>query len=97
MEKGRKIRELSSVHESDMQKIEDKLCSTRMELDTVKQESVSTLVTSLNEIVGVRGVSRDIQFCMNFFIKFNFFITNILIRVQFVEKQRGGIFEKACH
>lgn len=88
MEKDRKIRELSSVHESDMQKIEDKLCSTRMELDTVKQESVSILVTSLNEI-GVRSVSRDMKFCMNFFIKFYSFITNILIRVQFVEKQRG--------
>ncbi len=89
MEKDRKIRELSSVHESDMQKIEDKLCSTRMELGTLKQESVSILVTRLNEIV---GVSRDMKFCMNFFIKFYSFI-NILITVQFVEKQRGGIFE----
>ncbi len=49
MEKDRKIRELSSVHESGMQKIEDKLCSTRMELDTLKQESVSILVTRLNQ------------------------------------------------
>ncbi len=89
MEKDWKIRELSSVHESDMQKIEDKLCSTRMELDTLKQESVSILVTRLNEIV---GISRDMKFCMNFFIKLYSFI-NILIRVQFVEKQRGGIFE----
>ncbi|RXN15184.1 mitochondria-eating isoform X2 [Labeo rohita] len=38
MEKDRKIRELSSAHESDLQKIEDRLCSTRIELDTVKQE-----------------------------------------------------------
>lgn len=41
MEKDRKIRELSSFHESDMLKIEDRLSSTRMELDSVKQESVS--------------------------------------------------------
>lgn len=69
MEKDRKIRELSSVHESDMQKIEDRLCSTRVELDTVKQESVSILVTSLNEIVGAKSVSKDMKFCMNFFVK----------------------------
>lgn len=47
VEKDRKIRELSSAHESDMQTIEDRLCSTRIELDSVKQESVSILVTSL--------------------------------------------------
>lgn len=69
MEKDRKIRELSSVHESDMQKIEDRLCSTRVELDTVKQESVSILVTSLNEIVGAKSVSKDMKSCMNFFVK----------------------------
>ncbi|XP_042602944.1 mitochondria-eating protein [Cyprinus carpio] len=44
MEKDRKIRELSSVHESDMQKIEDRLCSTRVELDTVKQELADTQI-----------------------------------------------------
>lgn len=55
VDKDRRIRELSSVHESDMHKIEDKLCSTRMELDTVKQESVSILLTSLNEIIGANG------------------------------------------
>lgn len=44
-EKERKIREMSSAHESDMQKIEDQLCSTRMELNSVKQESVLILIT----------------------------------------------------
>lgn len=47
MEKERRIREMSSTHESDMQKIEDQLCSTRIELDSVKHESVPILLTSV--------------------------------------------------
>lgn len=45
MEKDRRIRELSLSHENDMQKIEDQLCSTRIELDSVKQQSVPVLLT----------------------------------------------------
>lgn len=45
MEKERRIRELSLSHESDMHKIEDQLCSTRIELDSVKQQSVSGPLT----------------------------------------------------
>ncbi|XP_016311605.1 mitochondria-eating protein-like [Sinocyclocheilus anshuiensis] len=75
MEKGRKIRELSSAHESDMQKIEDQLCSTRMELDTVKQEladtqieldstknkSATTLLATEDEILHLKAELRIAQ------------------------------------
>lgn len=38
VEKERRIRELSASHENDMQKMETQLCSTHLQLDTVKQE-----------------------------------------------------------
>lgn len=50
VEKERRIRELSLSHESDMQKIEDQLCSTRIELDSVKQESVSVPLTEQTKL-----------------------------------------------
>ncbi|KPP56484.1 hypothetical protein Z043_125891 [Scleropages formosus] len=45
MEKEKKIRDLSVSHESDLQKMESQLCSTRLQLDSVKQESVSCAAT----------------------------------------------------
>ncbi|ROL50985.1 Mitochondria-eating protein [Anabarilius grahami] len=75
VEKDRKIRELSSAHESDMQTIEDRLCSTRMELDSVKQEladtqieldstknkSATTLLATEDEILHLKAELRVAQ------------------------------------
>lgn len=36
VEKDRKIRELSASHDNKMQKMDFELCSTRMQLDSVK-------------------------------------------------------------
>ncbi|KAI5090418.1 mitochondria-eating protein [Silurus meridionalis] len=44
VEKERRIREMSLSHESDMQKIEDQLCSTRIELGSVKQQLTDTKI-----------------------------------------------------
>uniref|UniRef100_A0A8D3ASU4 Mitochondria-eating protein n=1 Tax=Scophthalmus maximus TaxID=52904 RepID=A0A8D3ASU4_SCOMX len=40
VEKDRRIRELSASHGNDMQKMETQLCSTRMQLDSVRAELV---------------------------------------------------------
>lgn len=40
VEKDRQIRELSDVHESDMQEMDSQLCSTRLQLDSVRAECV---------------------------------------------------------
>uniref|UniRef100_A0A8B9KXP3 Mitochondria-eating protein n=1 Tax=Astyanax mexicanus TaxID=7994 RepID=A0A8B9KXP3_ASTMX len=72
VEKERKIRELSLSHESDMQKIEDQLCSTRIELSSVKQElteakiqldstknkSATTLLATEDEILHLKAELR---------------------------------------
>ncbi|XP_023146395.1 mitochondria-eating protein [Amphiprion ocellaris] len=46
VEKDRKIKELSFSHESDMQKMETQLCSTRLQLDSVRAE----LIDAKNEL-----------------------------------------------
>ncbi|CAJ1059975.1 PREDICTED: mitochondria-eating protein [Xyrichtys novacula] len=46
VEKDRRIRELSASHDSDVQKLETQLCSTRLQLDSVRSE----LVEAQNEL-----------------------------------------------
>ncbi|XP_058234569.1 mitochondria-eating protein isoform X2 [Hemibagrus wyckioides] len=58
VEKERRIHELSLSHESDMQKIEDQLCSTRIELDSVKQQSATTLLATEDEILHLKAELR---------------------------------------
>ncbi|KAI5619988.1 mitochondria-eating protein, partial [Silurus asotus] len=69
VEKERRIREMSLSHESDMQKIEDQLCSTRRELGSVKQQltdakieldstknrSATTLLATEDEILHLKA------------------------------------------
>ncbi|XP_018588575.1 mitochondria-eating protein isoform X1 [Scleropages formosus] len=72
MEKEKKIRDLSVSHESDLQKMESQLCSTRLQLDSVKQElaaaqkelddtrnkSTTTLLATEDEILQLRAELR---------------------------------------
>ncbi|KAM3875952.1 mitochondria-eating protein [Diretmus argenteus] len=72
VEKGRKIRELSASHENDMQKMENQLCSTRLELDSVRAEltdahmeldetknmSATTLLATEDEILQLKADLR---------------------------------------
>ncbi|XP_041647755.1 mitochondria-eating protein [Cheilinus undulatus] len=48
VEKDRMIRELSASHDSDVQKLENQLCSTRLQLDSVRSELVEAQ-TELDE------------------------------------------------
>uniref|UniRef100_A0A672IL95 Mitochondria-eating protein n=1 Tax=Salarias fasciatus TaxID=181472 RepID=A0A672IL95_SALFA len=73
VEKDRKIKELSVSHESDMQKMETQLCSTRIQLDSIRAElidaqkeldetrskSASTLFASEDEILQLRTDLRS--------------------------------------
>ncbi|KAJ0032202.1 hypothetical protein NQD34_002283 [Periophthalmus magnuspinnatus] len=72
MEKDRKLRELSLCHDSDMQKMEAQLCSTRIQLDSVrvelaeaqnelddtKNKSATTLLATEDEIIQLRADLR---------------------------------------
>uniref|UniRef100_A0A668A1F5 Mitochondria-eating protein n=1 Tax=Myripristis murdjan TaxID=586833 RepID=A0A668A1F5_9TELE len=72
VEKDRKIRELSVCHDSDMQKMETQLCSTRLQLDSVKAEladahmeldetknkSATTLLATEDEILQLKADLR---------------------------------------
>eukprot|EP00063_Salmo_salar_P049615 XP_014024450.1 PREDICTED: mitochondria-eating protein [Salmo salar] len=72
VEKDRRIRELSASHENDMQKMETQLCSTHLQLDTVKQEladahlqldntknmSATTLLATEDEILQLKAELR---------------------------------------
>ncbi|XP_047444046.1 mitochondria-eating protein [Mugil cephalus] len=73
VEKERRIRELSVSHESDMQKMETQLCSTRVQLDSVRAElidaqkelddtkskSATTLLATEDEILQLRADLRS--------------------------------------
>ncbi|KAJ0065290.1 hypothetical protein NL108_007011, partial [Boleophthalmus pectinirostris] len=72
MEKDRKLRELSFSHDSDIQKMEAQLCSTRIQLDSVRAElaeahnelddtknkSATTLLATEDEIIQLRADLR---------------------------------------
>ncbi|XP_072244833.1 mitochondria-eating protein [Leuresthes tenuis] len=72
-EKDRKIRELSVSHESDMQKVETQLCSTHLqlesvraelmdaqrELDETKSKSATTLLATEDEILQLKADLRS--------------------------------------
>uniref|UniRef100_A0A8C6U7D8 Mitochondria-eating protein n=1 Tax=Neogobius melanostomus TaxID=47308 RepID=A0A8C6U7D8_9GOBI len=72
VEKDRKLRELSLSHDSNMQKIEAQLCSTRIqldsaraeladahdELDETKNKSATTLLATEDEIIQLRADLR---------------------------------------
>ncbi|KAM9384281.1 mitochondria-eating protein [Pholidichthys leucotaenia] len=69
VEKDRKLRELSACHESDMQKMETQLCSTRIQLDSARAElfdaqkelgetkskSATTLLATEDEILQLKA------------------------------------------
>ncbi|KAK7919303.1 hypothetical protein WMY93_010587 [Mugilogobius chulae] len=71
-EKDRKLRELSLCHDSDMQKLEAQLCSTRIQLDSARAEladtqnqlddtknkSATTLLATEDEIIQLRADLR---------------------------------------
>ncbi|XP_026202241.1 mitochondria-eating protein [Anabas testudineus] len=73
VEKDRRIRELSASHDSDMQKMETQLCSTRLQLDSVRAElvdsqreldetknkSATTLLASEDEILQLKADLRS--------------------------------------
>uniref|UniRef100_A0A3Q3JQC1 Mitochondria-eating protein n=1 Tax=Monopterus albus TaxID=43700 RepID=A0A3Q3JQC1_MONAL len=73
VEKGRRIRELSAYHENDMQKMETQLCSTRLQLDSVREElvdaqkelnetkskSATTLLATEDEILQLKADLRS--------------------------------------
>ncbi|XP_026160972.1 mitochondria-eating protein [Mastacembelus armatus] len=72
-EKDRRIRELSISHENDMQKLETQLCSTRLQMDSVKAEladaqkeldqtkskSATTLLATEDEILQLKADLRS--------------------------------------
>uniref|UniRef100_A0A4W6EA37 Mitochondria-eating protein n=1 Tax=Lates calcarifer TaxID=8187 RepID=A0A4W6EA37_LATCA len=73
VEKDRRIRELSTSHDNDMQKMETQLCSTRMQLDSVRAElvdaqkeldetkskSATTLLATEDEILQLKADLRS--------------------------------------
>ncbi|GAA6217849.1 mitochondria-eating protein isoform X1 [Lates japonicus] len=73
VEKDRRIRELSASHDNDMQKMETQLCSTRMQLDSVRAElvdaqkeldetkskSATTLLATEDEILQLKADLRS--------------------------------------
>ncbi|XP_035379829.1 mitochondria-eating protein isoform X2 [Electrophorus electricus] len=81
VEKDRKLQELSLSHESDMFKMEDRLCSTRLELDSVKQKladakfeldstknkSATILLATEDEILHLKAELQDAYEQMNLY------------------------------
>ncbi|XP_041913997.1 mitochondria-eating protein isoform X1 [Alosa sapidissima] len=75
LEKDRKIHELAASHENEKQKMETELCSTRIQLDSVKQhlvdaqlalddtknKSATTLLATEDEILQLRAELRSAQ------------------------------------
>uniref|UniRef100_UPI0037E858BE mitochondria-eating protein n=1 Tax=Semicossyphus pulcher TaxID=241346 RepID=UPI0037E858BE len=73
VEKDRRIRELSSSHDSDMLKMETQLCSTRLQLDSIRSElaeaqteldetknkSATTLLATEDEILQLKADLRS--------------------------------------
>lgn len=60
VEKDRRIRELSASHGNDMQKMETQLCSTRMQLDSVRAEYVWQIQTACHVTLTNKSTKQDL-------------------------------------